>query len=176
MEILELIDSLEDAIERGVSIPLAGKCMLDRDELLDILQEIRLQLPDDLRQAKWVKEERARILAEAQKEANHIIKGAEEKIVSMINEHEITKKSYEAAKHVEAVSRKKSRDIKNATTNYVEQTLEDAEKVLENALRTLQENRTAMRNQQRERVSAAAAAMPSVAGSESDAEAPVGMN
>ena len=170
MEILELIDSLEDAIERGVSIPLAGKCMLDRDELLDILQEIRLQLPDDLRQAKWVKEERARILAEAQKEANHIIKGAEEKIVSMINEHEITKKSYEAAKHVEAVSRKKSRDIKNATTNYVEQTLADAEGVLEQALRTLQENRTAMRNQQRDRLSPNSAVKQGTAEGKKDEE------
>jgi putative cell wall-binding protein len=149
--------------------------MLDRDELLDILQEIRLQLPDDLRQAKWVKEERARILAEAQKEANVIIKGAEEKIVSMINEHEITKKSYEAAKHVEAVSRKKSRDIKNATTTYVEQTLADAEDVLERALKTLQENRTSMRTQQRERQDNSSAMLP-VEDSKQDESEPVGTN
>ena len=148
MEVLELIDSLEDAIERGVSIPLAGKCMLDRDELLDILQEVRLQLPDDLKQAKWVKEERQRILAEAQKEANNIIKGAEEKIVSMINEHEITKRSYETAKNIENTSRKRSLEIKNGTTAYVEECLANAEEVLENTLETLRQNRNSMRENQ----------------------------
>ena len=145
MDVVELIDSLEDAIERGATVPLMGKAMLDRDELLDILQEIRLQLPDDLKQAKWVKEERQRILAEAQKEANNIIKGAEEKIVSMINEHEITKQSYEKAKTIENNSRKRSLEIKNGTTAYVEEMLSNAESVLENTLSTLRQNRTSMR-------------------------------
>ncbi|MDR1100794.1 MAG: ATPase [Clostridiales bacterium] len=151
MEVLDLIDSLEDAIDRGVKIPISGKCMLDRDELLDILQEIRLQLPDDLKQAKWVKDERQRILAEAQKEAAHIVKGAESKIVSMINEHEITKRSYEAAKNVEMTARKRTREIKNAMTQYVEDMLSEAEQVMENSLKTLQENRQSMRSKNRER-------------------------
>jgi len=128
-----------------------GKALLDRDELLDILQEIRLQLPDDLKQAKWVKEERQRILAEAQKEANNIIKGAEEKIVSMINEHEITKRSYETAKNIENSSRKRSLEIKNGTTAYVEECLSNAEEVLENTLNTLRQNRASMRDNKRER-------------------------
>ena len=145
MDVVELIDNLEDAIERGATMPLMGKALLDRDELLDILQEIRLQLPDDLKQAKWVKEERQRILAEAQKEANNIIKGAEEKIVSMINEHEITKRSYETAKNIENNSRKRSLEIKNGTTAYVEDMLSNAEEVLETTLETLRLNRNSMR-------------------------------
>ncbi|MDR0931087.1 MAG: ATPase [Clostridiales bacterium] len=145
MEVLELLDSLEDIIERGVGLPLGGKCMLDRDELLDVLQEVRLRLPEDLKQAKWVKSERQRILAEAQKEANHILKGAEDKIISMINEHEITKRSYEQAKQIEAASRKKTREIRNNTTQYVENMLADAETVFEKALATLRENRSIMR-------------------------------
>ena len=152
MDVMELIDSLEDAIERGATVPLVGKAMLDRDELLDILQEIRLQLPDDLKQAKWVKEERQRILAEAQKEANNIIKGAEEKIVSMINEHEITKRSYETAKNIENNSRKRSLEIKNGTTAYVEEMLSSAESVLEDTLATLRQNRNSMRETKPQRL------------------------
>jgi len=151
MDVVELIDNLEDAIERGATMPLMGKALLDRDELLDILQEIRLQLPDDLKQAKWVKEERQRILAEAQKEANNIIKGAEEKIVSMINEHEITKRSYETAKNIENNSRKRSLEIKNGTTAYVEEMLANAESVLEQTIDTLRQNRTAMRDSKTKR-------------------------
>ena len=61
------------------------------EEILEIVKELRLKLPDDIKQAKWVKEERQRILTDAQKEANNLIKDAEGKIASMVNEHEITK-------------------------------------------------------------------------------------
>ena len=151
MDALELIDALEDAIEKGAAIPLTGKCMLDKDELLDFIQEIRLKLPEDLKQAKWVKEERQRIITEAQKEANNLLKSAEDKIISMINEHEITKKSYEQAREVEAASQKRAKEIKLGTVQYVEDLLFDAEKVMEETLAALRENRQQMRVRNKER-------------------------
>ena len=95
MEGMEMLDQLEDIIEGSKTVPLLGKAMIDKDELLDIIQELRLKMPDDLKQAKWIKGERQRILLEAQKEATAIIKSAEDKIISMINENEITKKANE---------------------------------------------------------------------------------
>ena len=68
MEIFELLESLEDIIERGKNLPFTNKGVIDKDEILDLIKEIRLKLPDELKQAKWVKEERQRILVEAQKE------------------------------------------------------------------------------------------------------------
>lgn len=91
MEILSILETLEDLVEKSVSVPFSGKCMIDKEEILEIIKEIRLKLPDDIKQAKWVKEERQRILLEAQKEANEIIKDAENKISSLVDEHEITK-------------------------------------------------------------------------------------
>ena len=67
MEILVLIDVLEDIIERGIPLPFSGRSIVKTKELINMVQEIRLKLPDDLKQAKWIKEERNRILAEAQK-------------------------------------------------------------------------------------------------------------
>ena len=55
-------------------------------EIVTRRKEIRLKLPDELKQAKWVKEERQRILVEAQKEADGIVKEAENRIISMIDE------------------------------------------------------------------------------------------
>ena len=63
--------------------------------MLDLIKEIRLKLPDELKQAKWVKEERQRILVEPQKEADGIVKEAENRIIAMIDEHEITRKAYD---------------------------------------------------------------------------------
>ena len=67
MEIFTLLETLEDILERSKSIPFSGKGIVDKEELLEIIKEIRLKLPDELKQAKWIKEERQRIIEEAQK-------------------------------------------------------------------------------------------------------------
>ena len=74
MEIFTLLETLEDIMERSKSLPFTEKGIVDKEEVLEIIKEIRLKLPDELKQAKWVKEERARILEEAQKEADGIVK------------------------------------------------------------------------------------------------------
>jgi F0F1-type ATP synthase membrane subunit b/b' len=78
-------------------------------KFLEIVKEIRLKLPDDLKQAKWVKDERQRILQEAQKEGNDIIKNAESRISSLVDEHEITKKAYEQANDMITNAKQNSR-------------------------------------------------------------------
>ena len=97
MEILSVMETLEDAIERAISIPFTGKCVVNREEILEIIQDIRLKLPDDLKQAKWVSEERSRILAEAQQEADNIINSAGRKEFAMVDEHKTCRKAYEQA-------------------------------------------------------------------------------
>ena len=92
MEIFTLLETLEDILEKGKTVPFTNKTIVDKDEILDIIKEIRLKLPDELKQAKWIKEERQRILLEAQKEADEVVKEAENRIISMIDEHEITRK------------------------------------------------------------------------------------
>lgn len=144
METLELIDSLEDLIESGVPIPLAGKCLLDKEELLELVQELRVKMPDDLKQAKWIKEERQRILLDAQKEANTIVKTAEDKIISMINENEITKQANEKANEIMTNANKRAKELRNGTRQYVEDILMDVEKILEKTTGTLRDNRLAM--------------------------------
>ena len=95
MEIFTLLDELEDILDRSRNLPFSAKTVVNKEEILDLLKEIRLKLPDELKQAKWVKEERQRILVEAQKEADDIVKEAENRIIAMIDEHEITKKAYD---------------------------------------------------------------------------------
>ena len=144
MEGMEMLDQLEDIIESSHNMPFVGKALIDKDELLDLIQELRLKIPDDLKQAKWIKGERQRILLEAQKEATAIIKSAEDKIISMINENEITKKANEAAEEIIKNANTKAREIRNATRQYVDTALADSEKVLERTLATLHDNRLAM--------------------------------
>ena len=141
METLALIDTIEDIIEKGMPLPLTGKCLLDKEELLEIIKEIRLKLPDDLKQAKWVKEERQRILLEAQKEANNLIKNTEEKIISMIDEHEISQKAYEQANEIISNAQNNAREIRLGTKEYADEVLENLENVIIRSLDIIQENR-----------------------------------
>ena len=85
MEIFTLLETLEDLLENSRSLPFSSKGLVDKEEMLDLIKEIRIKLPDELKQAKWVKEERQRILVEAQKEADGIVKEAENRIIAMID-------------------------------------------------------------------------------------------
>lgn len=145
MEILSLLDALEDLIEKGVSVPFTGKCMVDRDEILDLIQDIRLKLPDEIKQAEWISSERSRILAEAQQEADNIVKNAENSISSLVDQHEITRKAYEQAESIIANAKKNAREIRLGTREYADGILGKVEEILENTLEVIKENRNELK-------------------------------
>ena len=141
MEIFTLLETLEECIERAKKVPFTQKVMVDTDEILDIVKEIRLKLPDELKQAKWVKEERGRILVEAKKEADGIVKEAENRIISMIDEHEITRKAYEQKAQIIETANEMSREISKGTKEYADNILEKVQAALQDALATVENNR-----------------------------------
>ena len=141
MEIFTLLETLEDLLERSKAIPFSGKAIVNKEEMLEIIKEIRLKLPDELKQAKWVKEERQRIIEEAQKEADGIVKEAENRIISMIDEHEITRKAYEQKAEIIESANEMSREISKGTKDYADNVLLELESTLEEALKTIQNNR-----------------------------------
>ena len=141
MEIFTLLETLEEIIENGKNMPFSNKGIVDKEEILDLIKEIRIKLPEELKQAKWVKEERTRILIEAQKEADDIVKEAENRIISMIDEHEITRKAYEQKAQIIETANEMSREISKGTKDYADNLLEKVAVVLEDALKTVQNNR-----------------------------------
>ena len=153
MDALELLDELEDIIDKGASVPFSGRCILDKDELLDVLQEIKLKLPEDLKQAKWIKEERQRILQEAQTESDNLIKSAEDKIIAMVNENEITKKAIVQGNQIIENARSNAQQISDSSYNYADSLLETVEKVVMSSMKDLEQcvnivrsNRSEMRS------------------------------
>lgn len=150
MDGLELLDELEDIVDKGASLPFSGRCMLERDELIDIIQELKLKLPDDLKQAKWIKAERQRILQEAQAEADEIIKAANEKGISMINEHEITQQAIEQANQIIGKANAEAEEIKESALNYADNLLETVEKVSVSSMKELEQCITIVRSNRSE--------------------------
>lgn len=64
LELLKLIEEIEDLVEESSGIPFGNKVFVDKKQFLEIIKEIRLQLPDEIKQAEWINTERQRILAE----------------------------------------------------------------------------------------------------------------
>lgn len=140
-EILSVIENLEEYIESCPELPFTGKCMINKQEILESVREMKHKLPDEFKQAKWVKDERQRILLEAQKEANNIVKEAENKIIMMIDEHEITKKAYDQANEIIANAQKTAREIRLGTKEYADNILLKVEDTLKQTIDVIRSNR-----------------------------------
>ena len=115
--------------------------MVDAEELKEILEDIRLKLPDELKQAKWVKEERQRIIEDAEKEAEGLIKDAEQKIITLVDEHVITKQALAQKEEIIENANKVSKEISVGTRDYADAILEKVEEVLKETLDVVHNNR-----------------------------------
>lgn len=145
MDIEQIIDALEDKIDTCTTIPIWGRGIVDKEELLDMIAEVRVKFPDEMKQAKWVKEERQRIISDAQKEAQAIVKAAEEKIAAMVNEHDITQQAYEKANQIVESAQKNSHDIRMGANQYADDVLRALEEELIRTAETIRANRNGSR-------------------------------
>ncbi len=141
MEIFTLLENLEELLDSGTKVPFSTKVMVDIEEIREVLEDIRLKLPDELKQAKWVKEERQRIIADAQQEADNLLKDAQSKIVTMVDEHVITKQALEQKEEIIENANKVSKEISIGTRDYADAMLEKVEDVLKETLEVIKNNR-----------------------------------
>ena len=141
VEIFTLIENLEELIEGSSKVPFSSKVMVDKEELNGILEEIKLKLPDELKQAKRIKDERLTILNDAKEEANKILKDAELKIVELVDENAITRQAIEQKEEIIENANRISKEISTGTKEYADNLLERIEDLLSQTLNVVRENR-----------------------------------
>src|SRR5512136_661348 len=91
MDVLVLIDKLDDLIHNARSVPLTDSVMLDREEIYDLLDQMRSTIPEEIKQARWIVKERQEMLAEAKTEAERIQAEAQQKAEQMASETEVVR-------------------------------------------------------------------------------------
>lgn len=128
--VLSLLEDLQEIFETAKAVPFTNKISVDKDEVFDVLTSIKLQLPNEIKQSKWVIEERNKILIDAQKEADEIIKGAEEKLARLIDENEVTKRAYDQANLIIENSKKASKEMRIGANDYADEVLSMTESKL----------------------------------------------
>ena len=123
MKVLELLDELDEIIEVASSIPVVRKVMVDPNEVTEIVKEIRLELPDEIQQAQWIKNERQRILDEAKTEYESILTEARQKADALVENDEITVKAKQRADEILRIAQENSQVMKMSILDYTDSML-----------------------------------------------------
>ena len=142
----DIIGALYDMVQDARSMPLsADKCILERDKVLDMLDEIIAQLPGELKQARTIVESRNELVNQARREADNVIREAQEKANQLVTKEAI----YEVAKKrsEELVSQTQNRinQLRKAANEYMDESLRQTEETISNALNEVRDTRMKFR-------------------------------
>ncbi|MBP5303787.1 MAG: ATPase [Clostridia bacterium] len=131
MNVEELLDKIDDMVDKALSVPLSrGKCLIDADELRDVLDDIRAHLPSEIRQAKAIVSDRNQIIDDAKNESESIIKDAERRRQAMIEETEVYRVAQEKATETINAARENAREMRNGARDFAEDLLKRTEEAL----------------------------------------------
>ena len=140
--VMELLEELEEILDDAKAIPFSRKVGVDREVLFEVLTEVRLKLPNEIKQAKWVIEERNKILLDTQKEAEEIIKEAHVQAEKLVEAHEITKLANEQAEEIVESAKKTSREMRLGAMEYADEQLSKLEERIRETIESIHENNT----------------------------------
>ena len=138
--IVQLIDDIEDFFEQCNSLPFTNKVVVDKDDVYELMTELRLKVPDEIKRSARVIEEKEKILNEAKQYAEEMEKQAESKISSLVNEHEIIQQAYEKAQAIIDKAKEDAREMRLSAIAYVDEILENLEKTAEYTLNNAKTN------------------------------------
>lgn len=135
MNVNELLDTIEDTLEESTSMPLSGgKRLVDVEKVRDYLDDIRANLPGELRQAQQIVNDRAQIVNTANAQAQAIVKKAEERARILVSDAEIVKAAQQRAAEITAAAQSESRTLRQTVTDYCDNMLKTTEEAMvENA-------------------------------------------
>lgn len=130
------MDRLEAVLGAGLRLPLGSKVVVDEGEILDILDQMRVAIPEEIKEARRTVQERERILAQAQKEAEGIVIAAQERVAFMLQDRELLKAAENRSQAIIEEAREKSRQLQADADQYALDTLTNLENELLKILNT----------------------------------------
>lgn len=146
----DLINELYDLLDKAWSLPLShGRAVLDSAEVKQILDELKESLPKEIQQAKGIVADRSQILTDAKREAETVIRVAEDRAKAMVNQEEIVKQAQQKANEVLLQTKQKARELRKASNDYVDDLMRRADEGLTGNLAELRKTRQNIKVSQR---------------------------
>lgn len=143
----ELIGSLYDMVQDARSMPLAAdKCIMERDAVLDMLDEIIAQLPGELKQSRTIVESRNELINQARKEAESIVRQAEEQAKQLIAQEAIYEEAKVRSEEMLSKAQERANQIRKAGNEYMYESLRRAEEIIAQSLNQIKDTRMKFRS------------------------------
>src|SRR3954453_17236959 len=159
MDVLVLIDKLDDLVHNAKQVPLTDQVRVDKEEIYDILDQMRATIPEEIKQARWIVKERQEMLAEAKREAERIVKERQEMLAEakreaerivkearerqnqLVSQQEVTRQAERAAEDIIEDARAREREIRLGAEDYADEILNTLEVHLSKFIAALQRGR-----------------------------------
>lgn len=150
MNIEDLIDEIDELIDKSFELPLTGgRSVVDASKIRELLEDLRLHMPQEFRQAKAIVADRTQIINDAKKEAESIIKVAQERARIMVDKEEIVKNAQEKANDIMNQSNQKAREMKKAASEYVDDLMRRTDEALSANLSEVRKTRQSLKVSQK---------------------------
>lgn len=127
MDILHLVDRLEELFNESSSIPITRKVMVDEERMLDLIDQMRLAIPEEIKKAQQILNQKERVIAQAHEEANRTIELSKEQGQKLVERDEIVVKAEHMAEEIKRRAVEETKLIKKEADVYAVDSLEHLE-------------------------------------------------
>lgn len=139
----DIISALYDMVQDARGVPLAAdKCIVERDKVLDMLDEIIAQLPAELKQARTIVESRNELIGQARREAESVIRQAQEKANQMVTEETIYQEAKRQCQEMVLQTQSRMAELRKASNDYMDDALRRTEEAIAMSLEDVRDTRT----------------------------------
>lgn len=138
MDILHLVDRLEALINESRRIPMTANRVVDEDRILELIDQMRIAIPDEVKKARRVQQEKDRIIAQAHEEAARILELAREEAMTLVQKDSVAQAAQARADAIIERAHREAEQIKDDADEYIMSVLQSLKEQLGRTLTTVQ--------------------------------------
>ena len=152
MDVLVLIDKLDEMVQNAKSVPMTDQVRIDREEIWEIIDQMRSTIPEEIKQARWIVKERQEMLAEAKREAERLVHEAREQAGREASQQEVVKLAERQAQEIIDEARRESREMRLEMEDWADGMLATLESNLDKFLTAVRRGRERLHERSQETV------------------------
>ena len=147
MSIDEILEMMDDMLDKAVNVPFSNKkSLIEVEKMRGLIDEIRLNMPREIKQARDLVNDRKTILNDAKNEAAAILNKAEQRAAALISQQEIVRQATAKANEINAAAQSQTKELRDMTNKYVDNMLTKVEELLTNDIMDVKKARSALNN------------------------------
>lgn len=146
MNLEDLLDMLDELLDKGMKLP-GGRTVVDGEKFRSVLDDIHLNMPQEIKQARGIVADRAEIISNAKKEAESTIRSAEERAKALVAQEAISKLAQQRANEILSQAQAKSKEMRKAAQEFVDDLMKRADDGLTEQLAEVRKTRAALKPQ-----------------------------